>query len=253
MSTEEAGKKALNDLKPFQCPMCKYKAATASLLSRHINFHHPEMRDRVPGHLLNVLNGKKNVPDMLVSVAKWIENATTFDERLPEDVISYLKREDAKTQLILRVIAIGKIQRAMELGDKIKELDTELDEKLKDPQFKKDASPSIYLSLLERLQTLQEKELHFLKEVTQLGEVNLNGVVDKLVEAFGTAQLGSAKNTVGLKVAEVTLPVNPADREELRSILRQLGIGNKINESNNPDITTEAIITESAGADSKKD
>jgi len=155
MSTEEAGKKALNDLKPFQCPMCKYKAATASLLSRHINFHHPEMRDRVPGHLLNVLNGKKNVPDMLVSVAKWIENATTFDERLPEDVISYLKREDAKTQLILRVIAIGKIQRAMEIGDKIKDLDVELDKKLSDAQFKKDASPGTYLGLIERLQALQ--------------------------------------------------------------------------------------------------
>jgi len=252
MSTEEAGKKALNDLKPFQCPMCKYKAATASLLSRHINFHHPEMRDRVPGHLLNVLNGKKNVPDMLVSVAKWIENATTFDERLPEDVISYLKREDAKTQLILRVIAIGKIQRAMEIGDKIKDLDVELDKKLSDAQFKKDASPGTYLGLIERLQALQVQELNFLKEVTKLGEVDLNGVVDKLVEAFGTAKLGSAKNIVGLKVAEVTLPIDPADREELRDILRQLGIG-KTNESNNPDITTEAIVTEIAGTDSKED
>lgn len=231
--------------KPYKCPMCKYRCKTPSLLSRHINHHHPEVRSQTPKHLLTALSGKASVADMLTATAEYIENATTFDERLPDDVISYLKREDAKTQLILRVIAISKVQRALEMGDSIKELDTEFKEKLKEADFKNDATPHTYLGLIERMVDLQEKELNFLKEIVQLGDVNLNDMVDKLVVAFGTSKLGSkpAKSGAGVRAFQalsVDIPDDPAERENLRTILGQFLGGATENESGGRTVEAEA-------------
>lgn len=238
----------IETLKPHKCPMCDYRAKTPSLLSRHINHHHPEMTDRTPSHLLGILNTKNSVPEMLASVAKWMEGATTFDEKLPEDVISYLQREDAKTQLILRVIAIGKIQRALELGDRIREMDERLKTELNDSKFKEKAGPGTYLGLIERMQELQEKELNFLKQIVQLGEVNLMDVIDKLVDAFGTARLGSKKvGATAFQLTGVTLPDDPAEREQLRGILRHIGVGDVVeDEPGRANRVLEADVEESS-------
>lgn len=236
--------------KPYKCPMCNYSSKTPSLLSRHINHHHPEVRSQTPKHLLTALSGKASVADMLTATAEYIENATTFDERLPDDVISYLKREDAKTQLILRVIAISKVQRALEMGDVIKELDTDFKEKLQDASFKKDATPHTYLGLIERMVDLQEKELNFLKDVVQLGDVNLNDMVDKLVIAFGTSKIGSkpAKSGTGIRAFQalsVDIPDDPAERESLRTILGKFLGGATEDEPDGRTVEAEASDEES--------
>ena len=241
--------------RPHKCPFCEYRAKTPSLLSRHINYHHKNITNQTPRHLLSVLNTQSTVPDMLVAVAKYVEGATTFDERLPEDVIAYLRREDAKTQLILRVIAIHKIQRAMELGDYIKTLEDEFKGKINDAAFRKDATPNTYLGLIERMVTLQEKELMFLKEIVQLGEVNLNDVVEKLVGAFGTSQLGSKKvkgSVKALQFLDIELPDDPNERENMRGILSQL-LGEADDELGGETEPVETSVEESAGTDSGED
>lgn len=252
-----AAQKKLEAEKPHKCPLCNYRAKQASLLSRHINYHHKEMAEKTAGHLLTALNSKKTVPEMLISVAKWMEKGTTFDEHLPEDVITYLKKEDAKVQLILRVIAIDKVQRALELGEKVKQLHTAFNQKLDSAEFKKDATASSYLSIIERIQSLQQQELNFLKEITLLGEINLNDVVDKLVDAFGSSKLGSMKTGSGMafQLTGVQLPEEAGDREALRTILHQ--IFNKKEEksidgeSSPVDIPVEAQEQTSPGTDNQ--
>lgn len=235
--------------RPHKCPICEYRAKTASLLSRHINHFHSEIKDRTPTHLANVLKGKEKVSDMLATVANWIDKATTFDDKLPEDVIAYLQREDAKTQLILRVIAVEKIQRAMELGEEIKKLDKELKDKLQDPEFRKKATPQENLGLLERIQDVQMKELNFLKEISQLGQVNLTDVVDKLVTAFGSSRLGSAKtgSIKSLQLTSFDLPDDPAERESIRKIVKRM-VGD-LDERSGRDLEVEATVKEGTGAD----
>lgn len=240
--------------KPHECPMCDYRAKTPSLLSRHINHHHAEVKSQTPKHLLKALNGKASIGEMLASVGQYIENATNFDEKLPEDVISFLKREDAKTQLILRVIAISKVQRALELGDRLKELDTKFQEKLNDPQFHKDATPNTYLTLVERMLTLQERELKFLNEIVKLGEINLNDLVDKLVTSFGTSRLGTKKSGGGFNAFQltgVTMPDDPAERENLRKIIG--GLTDGADEPSGGDQPLEAEFEEGSGSDPSED
>lgn len=238
--------------RPHKCPLCEYRAKTPSLLSRHVNHFHSEIKDQTPTHLVKVLKGKAKVSDMLASVAGWIDQATSFDDKLPEDVIAYLQKEDAKTQLILRVIAVEKIQRAMELGEEIKNLDKELKAKLKDEEFRKKASPHETLGLLERIQDIQMKELNFLKEISLLGQVNLTDVVDKLVTAFGTSRLGSAKSgsIKSLQLTAFDIPDDPAERESIRKILKRV-VGTTVDEHSGRDIEAEATIKEGPGADTK--
>lgn len=248
--TKSPNKDDKDPTKPYQCPMCKYRCKTPSLLSRHINHHHAEVKSQTPKHLLTALSGKASIGDMLTATAEYIENHTTFDERLPDDVITYLRREDAKTQLILRVIAISKIQRALEMGDTIKELDTEFQNKLKEDAFKKDATPHTYLGLIERMVELQEKEMSFLKDIVQLGDVNLNDMMDKLVGAFGSAKIGSkpTKGGAGIRAFQslsVDIPDDPAERESIRSLLGQfLGGGGGEDELSGGAIEAEATDEE---------
>lgn len=242
--------------RPHKCPLCEYRAKTPSLLSRHVNHFHSEIKDQTPTHLVKVLKGKEKVSDMLASVAGWIDQATSFDDKLPEDVIAYLQKEDAKTQLILRVIAVEKIQRAMELGEEIKKLDKELKGKLQDAKFREKASPSEILGLLERIQEIQMKELNFLKEISLLGQVNLTDVVDKLVTAFGSSRLGSAKtgSIRSLRLTSFDLPDDPAERESIRKILKKMVGGTAADdddEHSGRNIEAEATIKEGPGADTK--
>jgi len=238
--------------KPFKCPICDYRAKMKSLLTRHINFHHKEIVSKTPKHLLEAIHGHANVSDMLVAVAEWVERNSNFDEHLPEDVVSYLRREDAKTQLILRVIAIGKIQRALGLADKIKTLEQEFDAKLQEKNFKENATAGSLLGLIERMQTLQESELNFLKGIAQLGEVNLADVIDKLVGAFGSARFGNKKTAMGFQLTGVALPEDPGEREQLRTILRHIGAEDIVDDGQpgGPDIPIEADYEESPGPDS---
>jgi len=236
---------ALEKEKPFKCPICDYRAKLKSLVSRHVNHFHTELLSKTPKHLLQTISGHANVSDMLVAVAEWVERNSNFDEHLPEDVVTYLRREDAKTQLVLRVIAIGKIQRALDLADKIKELEVEFSNKLGEKKFKDEATPTSLLSLIERMQTLQESELSFLKSVATLGEVNLADVIDKLVGAFGTSKFGGKKSAVGFQLTGVALPDDPGEREQLRTILRHIGAEDIVNdESGGADSTIEAEYEE---------
>ena len=238
--------------KKCKCPICDYCAVTPSLLQRHLNQKHAEVNGS-PGQLLAALGDKKTVPEMLNSVAKWIEEGTTFDEKLPEDVITYLKKEDAKIQLILRVIAVEKVQRAFELAEKIREFHAAFSEKVKDPKFKDNADANTYLSLIERMQGLQREELDFLKQISQLGNVNLSDVVDKLVLAFGTSRMGQLKpGATAFQLTGIHMPDDPAEREQLRNILRHIGVeGN--GKPGNADKSTEAEFTEGAGSDPEGD
>ena len=245
-------KEEVDPEKPHKCPFCKYRSKTPSLLSRHINHHHPELKDNTPAGLLGILQDKATVPEILSAVAGWIDKDTSFDDRLPEDVITYLRREDAKTQLILRIIAIDKIQRALELGERIKKVERTFDEKLLDPEFKKNATPSSCLGLIERMQDVQDKELGFLKELTQLGQVNLNDVIDKLVGAFGSAKLGNKKSVSAFQLTGVTgldgldKLEDASDREVVRKILTKVlnqdgcGEGDRVIETEAEESTPES-------------
>jgi hypothetical protein len=234
--------------RPHKCPFCDYRAKVASLLSRHINHHHPELKAKTPMKLLTVLQGKEKVSDMLVAVADFIDKASNFDQHLPDDVVEFLKREDAKVQLILRVIAIGKIQRALELDDEMKNLQILFKDKMKDANWKGRISPGGALMLMESISGMQARELNFLKELSQLGEVNLKDVIDKLVLAFGSAKLGS-KRTGGvrkLELTEVVLPDDPAEREGMRRVLTHLIRGEE-DESGGGTHTVEAEDAAGAG------
>lgn len=246
-------KTELEQAKPFSCPLCVYRAKTNSLLSRHINHFHPEIRDRTPTHLLKALEQKKNIPDMLNAVAEYTKYATAFDDKLPEDVISYLKKEDAKTQLVLRIIAIDKIQRALDIGEKIKELDKEFKAKIDDPKFKETVTAYEYLGVLERLQTIQKSELMLLKEISQLSEINLTDVIDKLVAAFGSAHFGSAKTqgAHAFQLTGVSIPDDPGERESLRNVLRSM-LGGELGGPTHKNKPIDTTSTESAGSDTKE-
>ena len=237
--------------RPHVCPFCDYRAKIKALLSRHINHHHPELKAKTPMKLVTVLQGKEKVSDMLVAVADFIEKASNFDEHLPDDGIEFLKREDAKVQLILRVIAVAKIQRALEMDDELKKLQVLFKDKMGDENWKGRLSPGGALALMDQLGSMQTRELNFLKDLSQLGSVDLKDVVDKLVLAFGSAKLGT-KKTGGvrkLEITEVTLPEDPGEREGMRRILEHVLHGEK-NESGGGTHTIEAEDEESAGKDS---
>lgn len=244
--------------KPHSCPFCKYRAKTPSLLSRHINHHHPELKQNTPAGLLGILKEKASVPEILGAVAGWIETDTSFDKHLPDDVITYLRREDAKTQLILRVIAIDKIQRALDLSDRIKKMEALFDDKLTDVEFQANATPSSYLALIERMQELQSKELGFLKEITQLGQIDLNDVIDKLVGAFGSAKLGSkpASKVSAFQLTGVTGLeglddlTDPGERETVRKLITRI-VATDDNGSGKGNITIEADAEEGSSAASE--
>ena len=220
--------------KPHKCPLCEYRAKLPSLLSRHVNHFHAEKLERNPQQLLKIMEKKKNVPELLSAVAQWIEQGSTFDEYLPEDVVAYLRKEDAKTQLLLRIIAIEKVQRALSLGEKIKSLDADLTKRLDDPKWREKADAHGLMSMVERLQDIQLKELGFLKELSQLGQVNLNDVIDKLLDAFGTSKLGTVKTgTTAFQITGVNIPDDPVEREKLRKVLTGMGVGNLIKNNGN--------------------
>jgi len=204
------------------------------------------MRVKTPSKLLEVLADKDKVSDMLSAVADFVEKAHNFDSHLPEDVVEFLQREDAKVQLILRVIAVGKVQRALELDDELRTLQALFKEKIQDVDWKARIGPGGAIALMQAVTNIQHQEMAFLKELAELGEINLKDVIDKLVLAFGSAKLGTGKSgrIRKLEMTDITLPDDPAERESMRRILTGIMEGEAEEDDDEPSGRTHEVEAE---------
>lgn len=201
----------------FKCPFCDYVAKRNSLLARHINFHHKGIRENSVQGMVEALKDKKDVPSMLMAAAEWLQNASNYDGTLPQEAIDWLKKEDAKLQIILRIIAISKITRALDLDSSLKKIDTLFKTKMEDPVWKERLTPTGLAELMTSVQEAQQKELSFLKEISQLGEVDIAGVIDKLTSTFGRL-----KGPTAFSISGIRFPDEPSHREALRKAARTI-------------------------------
>lgn len=210
----------------YQCPLCDYKAKLPSILSRHVNHHHKnltkitgENRPSTAGDLLNAIGDKETVGEMLVATSDWLSRMTSpLDGKLSADAVAWLKKHDAKTQFALRIIAYVKIKRALDLDGGLQDLDKLLSEKLKDEKWRKNSSAHEVAGMIERIQSQQQKELEFIKEVSQLSTVDMRDIAETLSKAFGNIKMETTNSTVILP----GVPQTPEDRETLRQILTSL-------------------------------
>lgn len=226
--TEEAEKKRPQTVKetpPDPCPYCGYTCSRASLMSRHMNSKHSDLKKNPAQALVKILDGKDSIPDMLHATAHWLDNASSLEGHLPADMVEWLRKEDAKVQLALRVIAVVKVHRVMQLISYVADADTLFGEKFKDEKWRKDASVHDIKRMADSLSESMAQELKFLKEISTLGQVNVSDVVDKLVQAFGaTALTKSAGKVTAFELRGLTLPADPAEREVFRNILGSLDL-----------------------------
>jgi hypothetical protein len=211
------------EVKKHQCPFCEYTAKLPSILSRHVNHHHKgitkltgEARPSTAGDLLDQIKDKETVGDMLIATSEWLAKLTSpMDGKISSDAIEWLKRHDAKTQFALRIIAFVKIKRALDLDTNLQALDKILGEKLKDQKWQANSSPHEIAGMIERIQTQQQKELEFIKEVSQLSTVDMKDIADVLSQAFGNIKMETTNSTVIIP----GMPQTPEDREQLRQVL----------------------------------
>lgn len=209
--------------KSYPCPFCEYKAKLPSLLSRHVNHHHKnitkltgEARPSTAGDLMQVLADKETVGDMLLATSEWLGKLTSpLDGKLSQEALEWLKKHDAKTQFALRIIAFVKIKRALDLDSNLTTLDSLLSTKLKDEGWRKKASPAEIASMIERIQDQQQKELEFIKEVSQLSTVDMKDIAEVLSKAFSGIKVETNNSTIVIP----GMPQSPDDREQLRQIL----------------------------------
>lgn len=207
--SEEASATVVEEV--HKCPFCDYTAKRASILGRHVNFHHKGLRENSVQGMVEALKGKKDVPSMLMAAAEWLQGATNYDGVLPQEAIDWLRKEDAKLQIILRIIAIAKINRALDLDNSLKKVDEIFKTKMEDPKWKEELSPRAVAELMAAIQESQQKELSFLKEISQLGEVDISGVIDKLTTTFG-----KMKGPTAFTISGIQFPDSPSHREALR-------------------------------------
>lgn len=215
----EKEKKPHIEPKPEACPYCEYKTVRMSVMARHMNSKHPDLAKNPAGALVRILDGKDDIPDMLRAVAHWLDNSSSLAGKLPSNIVDWLKKEDAKVQLALRVIAVVKVNRVMQLINHVDTLDKVFKTKIEDPAWSKTATLDEVMMVNERISAAMSRELRFLREMSQLGDVDISSTVDKLLQAFGSAGGGAAFELRG-----VSLPNDPQQREQIRSILSQLDL-----------------------------
>lgn len=203
--------------KRLQCPHCTYTTIRPSVLSRHINQQHKKESAATPEGLLKRLDQCKSIPEMLSSVSEWLNTgATVYDSYLPAQVVDWIKRQDAKAQLSLRLIVMSKVLRALDLDRTLRRFDDIFAKKIKEPDFERSVTPGTLLAYLQIIQEIQKSELSFVKEISSLGNINPAEIIDKLVAVFQVVHIeNKSLNVQGT-------PKDPSDREALRQLASAL-------------------------------
>lgn len=202
-----------------KCGLCTKKYLSAQSLENHLLKEHTGVA--APASLMELIEKHQSASEVMRAAADWLEQSTGRDGALTPEAAEQVRREDARIQLILRLIAAKKIDRAFTVDHTFHDMFTLIRRKLQG-EWKEKASPSEIMGLVERMQSLQHEELLFLKEIALLGEVNLGGLLEQLVRAVsGTSakRLGMGKGG-GTMAATGSIPARPDQRERLRRTAR---------------------------------
>lgn len=237
-------------IKQQACPICNRKVSLRNL-NVHLRLHVPEKaavgceecqdafltEAELQAHKLDkhpksattsvvlgrILDGKHTIKEIITTVTSWINDGKVFDKALPPDVVEYLRKEDARIQLLLRLIAIQKVQRVMSVSHDLQRMDDLLSTKIQNPQWQADATADMVTRQAEKLQDSIQKDLSFLKDISELNQLGVSEVVDLLSTVFSKIpeQAGIVhgyKQSIG-----VPMPTDPIQREYLRVISQQDG------------------------------
>lgn len=204
----------------YTCMFCDYKSKRPDWLAKHMETKHAGMRARVPQTLLDVVENQESAADVLRAVADWLQTNLGADGALKPEVVAQIKREDARIQLALRLIAAFNINNAFSSEKKMAELERFMWAKLNERKFKREAQPQELLGLLERLQDLQQKRLRFLGEIAELGEVNFPALIDRLTRAISESAKPVSMTGGSMASAGAFVPARADQRERLRRTAR---------------------------------
>jgi len=227
ITKEAAAKSTTGEL---ECPFCKAKYKSQSALHVHIQNKHKTEANLTSHNLIKVLESKKTVSDMLVAVSEWIQSGNMYSETLPVQVVNFLRKEDARLQLALRMIAILKVQRVLDLNTKVTDLDSLYREKMNKPEWRDQVDLDELARRIDFLHNNMRDELAFLKEISQLNQIDLAGVIDKLTQAFGTAAFDGKATGVVNTPSGVRLPESAPERELLRRLITNLALDDYVDE-----------------------
>lgn len=219
----------------YRCPACSFVSDAPQGLARHLTNKHPNMRPILPAGLMDRLREMRTVPEVLRETARWVDGATANDGSLSEEAVQVLRREDAKIQLILRLVALMKVDRVFETDGMMTELRKIFDERIQSSEVRASITPHSVASLMKDVQSIQTKELGFMKEISQLGQMNLNGIIEQLTAAFGAVQVNAGAIGV-LQRMQVRLPKEPSQREALRQAFEAIvSMANEASEGGDED------------------
>ena len=206
----------------IKCKFCGRSMKGRTAFVNHVTSAHADKLENTTVGLAKILEGQTDVAAMLRSVSEWIMKGSSFDGILPDKVIDYLKREDARIQLALRMIAVLKVHRVLDLNERLDQLDGIFKEKIDNREWREAATPQSVSNLIREVQETIQKDLTFLKEISQLGQINIADVIDKLVSGFGSAKESSI--SVAMTATGINLPKDSMKRESLRQVLSSLDL-----------------------------
>jgi len=206
----------LESNRTFKCPACTYAASRASILSRHMNKFHPADTGKAKHQLVKILDASDSVPEMLTAVADWLKDDAGFTGYLPPEVIIRLKKEDARINIALKLIAIAKIQRVLDQSSLLQDLDQKQSLLIRNKE--KPLTSEELSRLVSRTQDSIKQDLELVKELLAVGHIDLGDIVNSLTDLF-TGQPFVQGVT---KPNAFTIPTDANSRERVRTIALQI-------------------------------
>lgn len=185
-------------------------------MQRHINFHHQNLSSTERHELIKLLESCESVPKMLIAAGNFLAKGDIFDGQLPQEVIERLKKEDVKLQITLRMIAVSKIRRALQLAEQQAEID-ELQRKeieVIKQETNPDKKPGLWSiqNSNASLQTAIASELRLVADLARMNNISLATVVEELVKTIAPLASGSTQTGTGALV-----PKSLDSREKIRA------------------------------------
>ena len=201
------------------CPFCSYKTTVPGAMGTHFQTAHSELVGLLPPDLTSRLKNKKKLTlsALVKEVGDWLQEGP--DVRLSERVIKRLEESDAKVHVGLRVLAVDKLLRAMELGVIQRRLDREIKRRAATASLKNMDLKDL-LNLSRTVQVQVQNDLRFVREVIALSTPPVGDAFARLLEMLAEVRAEALRGgeTIVLHEGdfEVELPEKPHEREALR-------------------------------------
>lgn len=171
--------------------------------------------------LVKVLEASNSISDMLRKAADFLAKGDIGNEGFPPEIIARLKQEDAKLQIVARILLVAKIQRVLKLEGFLSTLDGQFEKSLESIVWKDlvDKDPFMVERLAKRIEESISGELQLISDLMNADKINITEVIEKLTESL---QPSIVANTFQFSNLQVPVSEDPGKRETMRSVIRGL-------------------------------